>query len=212
MLNFSLSYHFTQKQLLRIVSASFISLGVMIGICQYFFYSCRPQPVTQQLSVNLVPVTNLSPVQIDPDEQIKFWQTLTAHGVYVMDVESGMTLLAKNPDKRFYPASTAKLMTALVARQQYSLDEVVEVNRQAFSTGQSVGLGLGERFSIESILQAMLISSGNDAAFLLADHHPFGYDGFVLNMNSLAQDLHLASASFANPSIKGSRSTASWPK
>jgi serine-type D-Ala-D-Ala carboxypeptidase (penicillin-binding protein 5/6) len=129
-----------------------------------------------------------------------FVQTLTAESVMVIDVPSSSILLSKNTDRQTYPASTTKLMTALVARDLYQLDEHVEIKAEAFTQGTTVGFEIGEHVAVIDLLKGLLISSGNDAAFALANHHPQGYEGFVKGMNSLAKELHLNQAHFNNPS------------
>jgi D-alanyl-D-alanine carboxypeptidase (penicillin-binding protein 5/6) len=124
----------------------------------------------------------------------------TASGIYVMDRQSGSILFQKNPQEQKYPASTAKMMTALVARKFYALDQELTVREEAFATGSSAHFKLGERLTVKTLLAALLIPSGNDAAFVLANNHPGGYDGFVAAMNARAHELHLDNTMFKNPS------------
>lgn len=126
--------------------------------------------------------------------------TLSAESIYVSDEVSGAVLLSKNENQVRAPASTTKLMTALVARAEFDQTDVVTVKAEAFSEGNTMGLVLGEQITVESLLFGLLVASGNDAAFALANHHPLGYDGFVAKMNSLADVYHLDTSSFRNPS------------
>ncbi|MEK7165730.1 MAG: D-alanyl-D-alanine carboxypeptidase, partial [Patescibacteria group bacterium] len=68
---------------------------------------------------------------------------LTAGGVVIIDIPSRVTLYEKNPDLRFFPASTTKIMTALIVLDSYSLDDVVSVNT-VISEGQVMDLIKGE--------------------------------------------------------------------
>lgn len=136
---------------------------------------------------------------------------LSASAVYVMDRESGAILFQRNAEVARYPASVAKLMTALVSRQLYALDKVLEVKEEAFTTGTVVGLQIGEKLTVADLLHALLIPSGNDAAFVLANNHPLGYRGFINDMNVKAQQLHLTRTFYENPSgldIEKQESTA----
>jgi len=152
-------------------------------------------PDLELKSLSVVPVVNAS------NEEIEILlNSLSSQNIYVMDVESGSSLLTNNPDQTVYPASTVKMITALVATDQFNQDDVFEVKREAFTNGNTVGLTMGESFMVKDLLQALLIASGNDSAFVLADNHPLGYEGFVMAMNSQAQELHLQKSSFMNPS------------
>jgi len=126
--------------------------------------------------------------------------SLSASAIYIMDRDSGAILYQKNSDAPRYPASTAKMMTAIVSRKVYSLDRVLTVKEAAFTTGTVAGLKLGEEITVENLLKALLIPSGNDAALVLGENHPFGYQGFVTQMNQLATALHLSKTTFHNVS------------
>ncbi len=126
--------------------------------------------------------------------------TMSASAVYVMDRNSAAILYQKNANELRYPASTAKMMTALVARQDYPLFQVMTVTDAAYTTGTVAGLKLGEQITVENLLKALLIPSGNDAALVLGQNHPFGYAGFVNQMNQMANQLHLTKTTFNNVS------------
>lgn len=131
---------------------------------------------------------------------VEIVQTISAESVFVTDETSGSILLEKSADIARPPASTTKLMTALVARDEYYLSQVLEVKEEAFTQGNTIGLIPGERISVAHLLEGLLIRSGNDAAFVLANNHPQGYQGFVNEMNQRASDLSMNSSSFSNPS------------
>jgi D-alanyl-D-alanine carboxypeptidase len=124
---------------------------------------------------------------------------ITAQTAYALDVNSMAILFERNPDFVVSPASTTKLMTALVALDLYPLDEIVTVKSGAGLNGASAGLFYGEELTVEALLQATLIHSANDAAWTLAEHHPEGVTGFVALMNEKARNLHLANTVFKNP-------------
>jgi len=126
-------------------------------------------------------------------------QQITAQAYYILDLNSHSQLLAKNENTPLYPASTTKLMTALVARQQYKTHQVITAGQEAKTSGHIVGIAPGECLSVKSLLAAILINSGNDAAMILAEHHPFGYEGFIQDMNALAEKLTLSQTHFQNP-------------
>lgn len=124
----------------------------------------------------------------------------SARSIFIQDLASFTPLLALNPDQELLPASTTKLMTALVALDHYQLDEVVTITAEDHAIGHTMNLFTGEQLTIRSLLAGLLIESGNDAALTLALHHPDGYAGFVQAMNDKALALGLTDTSYRNPS------------
>ncbi len=125
-------------------------------------------------------------------------QEVSAVGVVVLDVDSGVYLYKRNEGLQLSPASTTKILTALVALDTYDLDEVVTIKTVA-NDGQLMKLVPGERITVENLLFGALIQSGNDAAYALAEHYPGGVEKFVEAMNVKAKALHLDNSSFTNP-------------
>ncbi len=123
---------------------------------------------------------------------------VTANAVFIFDPDSGTTIYEKNSSARFYPASTTKLMTALVALGAFDLDQVLTVKSAAEALGQSIHLVAGDKLTVENLLYGLLVDSGNDAAVTLAENYPGGYTQFIAKMNQNARELNLKSTHFAN--------------
>jgi D-alanyl-D-alanine carboxypeptidase (penicillin-binding protein 5/6) len=123
---------------------------------------------------------------------------VTATGIVVLDIDSEIFLYKRNGDELLSPASTTKILTALVSIDSYNLDDIVTVGTVA-NNGQIIGLVPGERMTVENLLFGALIHSGNDAAYALAQHYPGGVEKFVLAMNKKAKELHLDHSRFTNP-------------
>lgn len=124
---------------------------------------------------------------------------VSAQGVVAIDLNSGITLYEKNKDSKLYPASTTKLMTALVALDEYNLDDIVEIPTISI-VGQKMGLYAGERITVRNLLTGTLVYSANDAAEVLARINPEGRQHFVDLMNKKALELGLSNSHFNNPS------------
>lgn len=124
--------------------------------------------------------------------------TLSAQAVLVMDINSGVYLFEKNPDASFLPASTTKMITALVALDTFDLSDVLLVKNPSVE-GQKMGLVVNEQITAESLLNGLLIQSANDAAEVFAQNYPGGREEFVLAMNRKAFELGLLDSNFTNP-------------
>jgi D-alanyl-D-alanine carboxypeptidase len=123
---------------------------------------------------------------------------LSAQAVLAVDLDSGLALYEKEPDKPLFPASTTKIMTALVAMDYYPRDLVLEVGEIKVE-GQKMGLVKGEKISVDDLLYGLLVFSANDAAEVLAQAYPGGREAFVTAMNSKADELQLVDTFFTNP-------------
>jgi D-alanyl-D-alanine carboxypeptidase (penicillin-binding protein 5/6) len=104
--------------------------------------------------------------------------------------DDGRVLWARSPDAHRANASTTKMMTALLVREEASLDVEVAVSATAAATGGG-GLDLqgGDAYSVEELLHALLLSSSNDAAVALAEHVATTEAAFVAEMNAAAEAL-----------------------
>lgn len=126
---------------------------------------------------------------------------LTAQGVIVFDLPSGSILYEKNPNLPLMPASTTKIMTAVIALENYPLDQVLTVkNLVNLDNGSSMNLVLNDRLPVKSLLYGLLINSGNDAAFVLADNFNGNSKKFIELMNSKARSLKMTHTHFNNVS------------
>lgn len=121
-----------------------------------------------------------------------------ASALYLVDLKSGRVLLEKNAARRLPPASLTKIMTALVALEAASLQEVVLVDRQALVHRSSLKLQHGEQFLLRDLLTAMLVTSANDACEVIARHVGGDPVRFVSMMNERVRRLGLENTHFAN--------------
>ncbi|MGE5300830.1 MAG: D-alanyl-D-alanine carboxypeptidase family protein [Acidobacteriota bacterium] len=126
-------------------------------------------------------------------------EEITSRAAVAMDAVTGRVLYAKNPDHFLMPASTTKLMTALVALDRARLSDVVTVSKRAAKTPPTkVGLKTGDRVTIETLLQAALIKSANDAAVALAEAVAGTEEEFVNLMNKKAAEIGAEDTRFIN--------------
>lgn len=125
--------------------------------------------------------------------------TITAVAAIAQDLQTDQTLYQKNIHTRLAPASTTKIMTALVSSEYFNNADLLTVPAQAIVGGSSMGLAAGEQLTFRSVLYGMMLNSGNDAAFTIAYNYPGSYKAFILKMNLKAKELGLTDTNFDNP-------------
>ena len=126
----------------------------------------------------------------------------------LIDAKSGNVLYEYNGDKAMYPASTTKVMTALVAleavkRGELQLTDKIEITEEMLDNmdpdGTNMALKAGEIIDFEALLRGLMIPSGNDAAIAIAYMISGGIEPFVEKMNQRAAELGLKDTHFVNP-------------
>lgn len=129
---------------------------------------------------------------------------ISAGAAILIDSSSEKIIYSKNESEKMYPASTTKILTAILTIENCNLDDVVTVPYEAISSipsGYSVAaLQVGEQLTVEQLLQVMLIHSANDAANVLAYHVSGSIDAFANLMNQKVEELGLTNTHFTNPS------------
>ncbi|OGC47226.1 hypothetical protein A2886_01090 [candidate division WWE3 bacterium RIFCSPHIGHO2_01_FULL_42_13] len=154
-----------------------------------------PSLFTQQSSEILGAAVQSLPKKVN---EIPFPQ-ISASSVYAVDVKTGRALVEINKDLELAPASTTKLMTALVALDVYNLDESLVV--ADFCTqieGQKTGFLAQDSYTVKNLIVSLLASSSADAACTLATGK-LSYSDFVYKMNEKAKGLGLDHTAFTNP-------------
>lgn len=164
------------------------------NLALWWFY---PQQVRHEYVVELLELPSLPVPKQLPLDQSAF--TLTAASAYAIDLSSLSTLYSKNPDQPLYPASTIKMMTALVASEHYDLDQELLVSSEATVAGSRAPWSPGQRPLVTELLASLLLASANDSAYVLANHYPGGVPAFVAAMNNKAAQLGLQQTLFVNP-------------
>jgi len=124
-------------------------------------------------------------------------------GAYILiDLKSGEVLCEKDSQKTLYPASTTKIMTAILALEKGDLNQEMTASQSAIDDigvdGSNIGIIPGEKIKLENLLQALLISSANETANIIAEHLCESRDEFVSLMNQRAKELGATNTHFVN--------------
>jgi D-alanyl-D-alanine carboxypeptidase (penicillin-binding protein 5/6) len=126
--------------------------------------------------------------------------SVTATAAILIDAETGKILFSHNANARLPMASTTKIMTAAVVLESLDLDARVTISANAVSTiGSKASLKEGEVLTVEQLLYALLVVSGNDASIALAEATAGSENAFVERMNAKADALGLTNTRFVNP-------------
>lgn len=125
---------------------------------------------------------------------------VTADAAVLVDVENGQVYFAKNHTRRAAPASLTKIMTAVVAVENGSLDDVVRIDSKSASVsmGSIIDLKKGEKIALGELLTAALVSSANDSTVAIACHVGGSHARFITMMNTKAVALGLLNTRFTN--------------
>lgn len=130
----------------------------------------------------------------------KDFPTIVGEAGIVMEVKTGKILYEKNAHKILEPASTTKIMTAILALEKGNMADMVTADEEAtLADGSSVYLKNGEILTLEEMLYAMLLNSGNDASVAIAKHISGDVYTFTNLMNEKALEIGAKNTNFANP-------------
>ena len=125
---------------------------------------------------------------------------VNCYAAILIEWHTGAILYQHNAFKRAYPASLTKMMTALLALEKGRLEEEVRISHEASQVpGSSMHLGEGEVFTLEDLLYGLMLNSGNDAAWAIAEHIGQTADSFFSLMNRRAKQMGAINTQFQNP-------------
>jgi len=132
--------------------------------------------------------------------------TTTANHALLMDAQSGEVLWQKDAETPMPPASMSKLMTLELLFQRIKdhrvkLNDTFPVSERAWRerTGSECFVNIGDRMTVESLIQCIIIVSGNDSTIVVAEALGGTVEGFVTMMNARARELGLTQSHFVNP-------------
>lgn len=151
----------------------------------------------------LLPVNTILAADIDANDYNPDNIKTNSPSVILMDAETGKILYSKNAFEKRFPASTTKLMTAILTLENCDLDDVATVSHNAIFSipvGYShASLQEDEELTIEELLNVLMIPSANDAAIVLAEHIAGSVENFAEMMNNKAKELGCLNTHFINP-------------
>ena len=128
---------------------------------------------------------------------------LNSEAAILVEISTGRIIYEKNSTKKLYPASTTKILTAILVIENCNLDDLVTVRESALNnipTGYvTCNLRAGEILTVRDLLYALMIPSANDAAYVLAEHVGGSVENFSVMMNDKAREIGCKTTHFVNP-------------
>jgi D-alanyl-D-alanine carboxypeptidase len=183
----------TSRKAKRLTLVIFKITGLLLLVLvfgSYFLYrSGYPSQVLSLQSTASIPIS----------KNAFSFPLVSAKYIFILDRTSKTVLYQKEATKKIYPASTTKMVSAIVALEHFPLTQIIQISK-TYSEGQILGLLPGQRLSVQQLLYGLLVQSANDSAEVLAENYPGGRTAFVSVMNDKVKEWGVTDTHFVNPS------------
>lgn len=180
----------------------FLALSLCLPLFIFYAGSMSAQASEPEELAEAMENRKLLPIQ---SNEIENWPTgpaVGAQSAIVVEANTGVILYSKNIHEKLYPASTTKILTALIAAENSTLDEMVTFSTDAvFSIergSSNMGIDVGESLPMEECLYGILLVSANEVSNAVAEHVGGSMDEFARLMNEKARELGCVDSHFAN--------------
>ena len=122
----------------------------------------------------------------------------------LINKDTGQILYSKNIEQKMYPASTTKILTAILAIEHFSLDDKLTASYEAVmaipSGYSNAAIQVGESLTVKELLEVFLVHSANEAGYILAENISGSISSFADLMNKKAEEIGCKNTHFTNPS------------
>lgn len=163
----------------------------------------KSKKIIQYITTLCVVFNILYPTILASEIEIDELPDITSKSYMLLDQDTGNILAEYNIDGKIYPASTTKILSAIIILENTNLDDMVTITKEAFSNieigSSSAGLVEGEEMSVSDMLYCMLLASANEAANALAIYVAGSVEEFANMMNLKAVQLGAYNSNFINP-------------
>lgn len=201
-----------RRALIRLMKRILIILCFVLLGCIYFNKSNKEQDLAKEYEAehyntayNKEKLYADGLCVIDSAEELSLSGISPVKAYGLFDLNNISIAYAHNLHQKIYPASTTKILTALVAIEEADLSDEVIISKNACSSSfawdeQTCGIKEGDKISLESLLYGLLLYSGNDTAVAIAEHVGGSVEEFADMMNAKAKELYATNSHFMNPS------------
>lgn len=176
--------------------------ALLLALCFFVFSSAALAAPTPTPVPSLPPFDETVPEYSDERPDSLTQDQLYAQSAILINQDDGQVLMEKNADVRMNPASTTKVMTALLALEYGDLNSVVTIPNEAADIPEDsskVPVTPGEEMNFIDLMYGLMLRSGNDAANAIAVIIAGSVDAFVDMMNDRAVELGCTNTHFVNP-------------
>lgn len=180
-------------------AAAIFLISIFVTFLPFFLSITEDLLVFNQIPQNNSAVAGIQKINILPISKDIAPPALSARAILIKDMATGIVLYQKDAAQKVPIASVTKIMTALLGSEYFKANQTLTVSDSVAISGSKIGLTRGEVITFRSLLYGMLLNSGNDAAFAIAENYPGGVLGFVSAMNKKAAQLNLSNTHFDNP-------------
>jgi len=190
------------KRILSLLLVGFVTIAPAIGMTNISYaINNEENNTTQTTNETVNPIKGDTENKTTQEVSNKDSLPLQAKYAVLLDYETGKTLYSKNGNQKLYPASTTKMWTAYnVLKNVSDLNEIIKIEDLPTIEGSSMYLKDGESFTVKQLLDALLVHSSNDSAFVLARYVGKGdVNKFVEMMNTEAKAIGAGDTHFTNP-------------
>ena len=175
---------------------------IMIIFFIYTWIFCNfSQAVELKLSEN-TPLNNQN--NLDANTTIAEAPTIHSEAAILIDAKTGKVLYGKNEEQQKYPASTTKILTAIIALETLTLNTEITASYEAVmsipSGYSNAAIQPGETLTFQDLLDLFLIHSANEVGYILAEHISGSVEEFANLMNQKALEIGCTNTHFTNPS------------
>lgn len=134
-------------------------------------------------------------------EQLKYPEPeIFGEAAILVNVENAQILYQKNAFAKMFPASTTKILTAIIAIENLNLEDVVTIDDESpFIGGSMMVINPGEKLTIRQLLYGLMVVSGNDCAMAIANYCSGSVPEFSKLMNDKAREIGAENSNFVNP-------------
>lgn len=192
--------HSRKRRIFSFIIAAVVSAGLMGGT----FLTVQAETVDYSA---LAEANRLMTVETNEIDGWPQGPAVSAKSAILMEANTGTILYEKNIHEKLYPASTTKILTAYIARQHSSLNEMVEYSSTAVNSinwweDANIGIKAGEAITMEQSLYSLMVGSANECANAIAEHISGSIEAFVELMNETAKQLGCADSHFVTTNGK----------
>ena len=171
----------------------FALIGTLISLSVITVFS---KTMPTKISSTSAEITHFSAPEVD--------FPVYSQGAVLLETSTGKVLYGKNENEKLYPASTTKILTAIIAIEHYNLTDKITANKSAITaipSGYSnAAIQPGESLTVEELLQLFLIHSANEVGYIFAEDISGSIDNFANLMNKKAIEIGCKNTHFTNPS------------